>query len=46
VHKWKEIGDKAFDNSGLKAIRIPNNVENIGNDCLQSSDKVREKQEI
>jgi hypothetical protein len=33
--KLKEIGDFAFHNSGIKTIRIPNNVENIGKQCFE-----------
>jgi hypothetical protein len=30
----KEIGDEAFSEWGIKSIRIPNNVENIGISCF------------
>jgi hypothetical protein len=30
----KEIGNSAFLNSGIKSIRIPTNVENIGKECF------------
>jgi hypothetical protein len=32
--KLKQIGDYAFYDSGIKSIRIPNNVKNIGKDCF------------
>jgi hypothetical protein len=29
----KDIGESTFSYSGIKAIRIPNNVDNIGKKC-------------
>jgi hypothetical protein len=38
----KEIGNEVFFSSGLKSIRIPNNVEKIGNGCFYSCESLSE----
>jgi hypothetical protein len=38
----KEIGDSAFSKSGIKSIRIPNNVEKIGNWCFFACESLYE----